>query len=237
MENNKNIICATSRREDGNMGSKYGEINEVIHNRKTFLEKHGLRLEDSVKMKVEHGEKITIVDSTNKISVQNPHLLTEALITKEKNLTLFLTTGDCLPVALYDTDKQVIALAHLGWRPTNNKLAVKVIEKMKNEFSSDPSNIIVHIGPGIHKESYVFENPIQKNLHEWQPFLTDTPNGETLIDLVGYNKHQLLNAGIKEENIFIDSTNTAISDKYFSHYRSIKTGELEGRFATILAMI
>ena len=218
------------------MSFKWGEIEEVIRNRKTFLEKNGFHLEDCVVMQVEHGEKIVIVDSSSKNTLTEFAISADALITKEKNLTLFLLTADCLPITLYDPKNEVIALAHLGWKPTDLKLIVKVIEELKNKFGSDPIELIAHIGPGIHKESYIFKNLTQKNSPEWLPFLEDIPSGETKIDLVGYNRAQMLAAGLLEDNIFIDSADTAISDEYYSHYRSVRMGEKEGRFATVLTL-
>ena len=187
-------------------------------------------------MQVEHGEKIVIVDSSSKNTLTEFAISADALITKEKNLTLFLLTADCLPITLYDPKNEVIALAHLGWKPTDLKLIVKVIEELKNKFGSDPIELIAHIGPGIHKESYIFKNLTQKNSPEWLPFLEDIPSGETKIDLVGYNRAQMLAAGLPEDNISVDSADTAISDEYYSHYRSVRMGEKEGRFATVLTL-
>ena len=47
---------------------------------------------------------------------------------------------------------------------------------------------------------------------------------------------QLLRAGVPEKNIFIDSTDTGASHEYYSHYRSQRTSEQEGRFVTIVAL-
>ena len=213
-QTNSNIIYANSTKEDGNMSFRYGEKETTIENRKKFLAKYGVDIKDCIIIMTEDGERITVVDSTNKASVDS-FIPTEALITKDRNLTLFLMTGDCLPIALYDPNREVIALAHLGWKPTNNKLITKVVERMKNEFGSNPQDILACIGSGIHKESYVFPDPIQKTLPDWQPFLKNLPSGDTQIDIVGYNRAQMLSVGLKDENIFIDPTDTAISENYF----------------------
>ena len=39
-----------------------------------------------------------------------------------------------------------------------------------------------------------------------------------------------------EEKIVIDPNDTAQSPRFYSHYRSLRTGEPEGRFATIIGL-
>ena len=114
----------------------------------------------------------------------------------------------------------------------------KVINKLQTEFGSDPKDILAYIGPGIHKESYIIDRPAElKILPDWQRFLTEIGTDKIQIDIVGYNQAQMLKAGLLPENIFIDPTDTATSNDYFSHYRSERiTGEPEGRFATVVVL-
>lgn len=226
------VLLATSTKADGNMHFSYGEREAVVHNREAFLLRQGLTLGSCVVMQVEHGETITVVDSAHK----NTEVFAEALITQEKSLALLLPTADCLPISLYDPKKKVVALAHLGWRPTSHRLVEKVIERLVNEFGSRPQNLLVHVGPSIHKESYVFKELEQKKLPLWAPYLHELQNGETQVDVVGYNVEQMLGKGVQEENITVEPIDTATTLEYFSHYRSVRTNEPEGRFATVLMM-
>lgn len=225
------VLLATSTKNDGNMSLVWGDEAEVVKNRERFLGKYDLSPHDCVVMQVEHGDAVTVVGPEYK----GRTVPAEAFVTQDKNLILWLLTADCLPIAFFDPKQEVIALAHLGWKPTDLRLAKKVISTMVKDFKSDPADILVYIGPGIHKESYAFENPAQQNIPEWAPFLRED-NGVTHIDLVGYNKAQMVEFGVLEQNISVDPVNTATSDTYFSHYRSSRTREPEGRFATILAM-
>lgn len=52
----------------------------------------------------------------------------------------------------------------------------------------------------------------------------------------GCNRKQLLDMKVKETNIYTSSIDTFKSPEYFSHYRSVRTGEDEGRFATVVGM-
>lgn len=220
------------------MSFSFGDKKEVLKNRKAFLKKNGVSLGDCVVMQVEHEEKIVPVDAHDTIEKKGEDSVVEAeaLITKTKGVVLFLLTADCLPVTFFDPSKKVIGLAHLGWRPSERSLALKVVKALHKEYGCDPSDILVWIGPGIHKESYVFENPLQKTLPNWAPYLQDLPTGETQVDLVGFNMAQLQDCGILPEHIEVDGTDTAKSKEYFSHYRSTRTGKEEGRHATIITL-
>lgn len=228
-----NVSIATSNVSDGNMSFKWGEEAEVLENRERFLGKYGLHPEDCIVMEVEHGENVVCLDSSHRPKHWKDSLKAEAFMTQEKNLVLFLMTADCLPIALYDPTNEVVALAHLGWIPTDKRLLPKVITKMCAHFKSKPGDLLAYIGPGVHKESYLFQPPLKKSTPEWQPFLSTLPSGEISVDLVGYNISQLKESGLQKTNIHAEPTDTAISSQYFSHYRAVRTGEKEGRFATI----
>lgn len=234
----KNLVYTTSATVDKNLSIVWGDKEEVLENRKKFLEKQGISLKDCVIMQVEHEDKVIFANSSHTVKNTSSEAVVvgEALITQEKNVILFLLTADCLPVSFYDPVQNVIALAHLGWKPTNLQLVKKVVKTLSEKYNSQPKDIIVLIGPSIRKESHIFKDPVQKSLPKWRPFLNDLPSGETAVDLLSYNTAQLVESGVLLENINTDPTNTATSPNYFSHYRSVRTGEPEGRFATILGM-
>lgn len=258
-----NLLLATSTKADGNMSFEWGSREEVLQNRKAFLEKHTLKFEDCVFMDLEHGDEVAVVGDSDKGKV----LTADALITNAPNVALFLMTADCLPLALHDPEKGVIALVHLGWKSSDLGLAAKTIETMTREFGSDPKTIKVSIGPGIHKESYLVENPSQKNDPKWVPFLEEamgftkvdsvvnfgeahgTPAKAGIakiynrVDLVGFNLEAFTDAGVLSEHISISPEDTAISPEYFSHFRSLRPlrqaqgkPEPEGRFASVAVL-
>jgi hypothetical protein len=155
---------------------------------------------------------------------------------KKEKSRFTLSWASDFPVAFYDSKNKVIALAHLGWKPIDKQLVMKVINELKNKYDTQARDIRVFIGPGIHKESYILKDPAQNKSKEWLGFLTDLPSGETQVDLIGYIQKQLADAGVLPENIEVSPIGTVVSKEYFSHYRSVRTGEPEGRFATILSM-
>jgi len=229
----KKLLRAHSDSTDGNVSLRHEPEEVVLPRRTAFLYKYGLTAEDCVFIQTEHEDEITHVTNSDKGSL----ITTEALITKDTGVVLFLLTGDCFPVSFYDPINSVVALAHLGWKPTDKKLVTKVIKEMNTAYGSQPKDIRMYVGPGIQKESYKFLDPVQKQLPAWSDFLTVVDSGETAIDLAGYIEAQALRAGITPSNIQLSTVDTATSDEYFSHYRSVRTGEPEARFATILGLL
>lgn len=153
----------------------------------------------------------------------------DAIFTKEKGVGLFLMTADCFGLVVYDPGKMA-AVVHLGYRGVGSKLVQKVIKEFK-----DPSKLKVMIGPGARKESYVFEDVLQKDEPEWQAFL-EKAEGRIAVDLAGFIKKQLVDAGVASESIDDCGIDTVKDISCFSHYRSVRTGEPEGRFATVVVM-
>ena len=234
------FILKTSTKADGNLSLKWGKNDQAtIIKRREFLQKHNLQLEDCIVMELEHEDRVVRVDAFNKPKNLTDVVKAEALITQDKDVTLFLLTADCLPIVLYDPVEQALALCHLGWKPTDKKLLPKVIQYMQEDYGTEPSNLEAFIGPGIHKESYRHTLPLKSDveLTALTPFVTLLPPNEVAIDLVGCNTAQLIQSGVEAKNIHINPTDTAVSSDYFSHYRSVRTGEEEGRFATIARLV
>jgi YfiH family protein len=225
------FILATSTKADGNMSVSWGPEAEVAENRKRFLAKSALKPEDCAVMDLEHSDGIEVVKEGDGGKI----FKVDALMTAVPGLALFLMTADCFPLAYHDPVKGVLALAHLGWKSTDLGLSGKVVERMMKEFESNPNDIRVFIGPGIHRESYLVQDPSQQNDIRWEPYLEEAM-GFMKIDLIGFNLNALTEAGVPRESISISPENTAVSPEYLSHFRAVRTGEPEGRFATIVGL-
>lgn len=216
---------------DGNMSVKWGPEDEVVGNRKRFLEKHGLRLEDTVILDLAHDAVIAHVTRSD----AGTYVRAEASITNERGLSLMLLTADCAPVSLYDPVRNVIALAHLSWQTATLHLAEKTVHEMRVRYGTDPKDILVSIGPAGGKDSYIQTEVKQKDNPEWQQFLKRVESGVS-IDVSGFIVSQLVHAQVPINNIDSRQVDTITSPHYFSHYRSVRTGEQEGRFATVAVL-
>ena len=77
----------------------------------------------------------------------------DALITKEKNLTLVVKTADCMPVLITDDEK--IGVIHIGWKGLENNIFYKTITKF------NLSKLKVSIGPHAQKCCYEIKKDLE----------------------------------------------------------------------------
>lgn len=233
-----NVICGTSLKTQGNMDFRFGTTEEVIENRTRFLAQFGIAYEDHIAMRCDHTDIITSVFKFHPAvgaRSQEDQIHSEVLVTQEKNLALMLFTADCQATSFFDPVTQTIALAHISRKTLTNKLSEQTVEFLKEEHCVEVDNLIVTIGPSIQKVSYAFPVPLEDEHPLLAPF-TEVKNGFAYIDLPKAHTQQLLELGIKKENITIATDDTA-SSSYFSYYKAKREGaEDHGRMANILML-
>jgi hypothetical protein len=231
-----NVHLAVSEISDGNMSYVWGEPKIVLDNRIRFLGKSGIAIDTVIAMKLEHSDNIVgvVADSGGDgMRDDTTAKVTDCLITQSKGLFLFVITADCMPIIFFDPVRYILALAHISRKNTDLKFGPKVVDRFKS-LGSDLADISVYIGPAVQKQSYVFDYFDQPG---WKKHIYQLANGKYQIDMVGYNIAQLIDAGIPKENIETSPIDTGTSSEFYSHCRSARTGEPEGRFATVVGML
>lgn len=237
------LVHGFSERADGNMSFRWGERDEVRKNRRAFLGVLGVPLERCVGMEIRHGTDIAILDSSyagRGMRSPDDTVKADACITHEKNLFPFLLTADCLPVIIYDPKRRVFGLVHISRMNSTRGMAKMTVEAMQRGYGCDPRNLIAVVGPSIRKESCVFAaEEFAKRIRngsEWKDFLLEVRPEEFEIDIAGYNVEQLLDAGVQQQNLEVSDVDTAANELFFSHRRTRRTGEAEGRMATVVGL-
>lgn len=232
------LLYGFSTRDDGNMAKNYGAADEVDRNRSVFLGRLGISPSSCVVMRPEHGNKVLQVDSSHagfSVMPTNQGLNCDGLITTHSGLFLVVLTADCLPLILIEPNKRVVGLIHAGWKSTGAAIVTNAIASLCDNFGCLAANVIALLGPSIKKQSFVFFNPIQKSQPQWKPFLYDLEDGNTSIDVNGFARHQLLSSGVVESNIYESGIDTALDERFFSHYRDSRESHLdEGRYMCIV---
>jgi polyphenol oxidase len=233
------ITYLTSTKQDGNFSFKHGSEAQVIQHRSQFLEKHQQTLRSCVVMKTLNHDLIQTVGSAEKgrgaYSLADV-VEADALVTTEPGLLLFLLTADCLPLTVYDAVHQVIGLAHLSRESSKKHLARKVVQKLIDDYGSQPEQLYAIFGPAIQKVSYILEKELTTLGDEWSPFITTVSATQVSVDLDGFNLEQLTQAGLTQDHIMLSPFDTYSDSSYFSHYRAVRSGEEEGRFATTVGL-
>ena len=160
----------------------------------------------------------------------------DALITNLSNVPLLIFTADCVPIAIIDKKKKAIALAHAGWRGTYDAIAKKTIEKMIDNYDTNPKDLVCVIGPSIGPCCYeVSKDLVEKfNMNftnSTEKFYT-IEEGRYKLDLWKVNEYILRECGVKDENIInLKLCTSCNSDKFHSYRKHNQTLE---RIGTIL---
>ena len=161
-----------------------------------------------------HGDSIICINKEflEKPKEQQEELLygIDAIVTDLPRTCIGVSTADCIPVLLYDSTKNVVAAVHAGWRGTVARIAQKCIAVMNKEYGCDTEDIKAIIAPGISKEAFeIGEEVYEEFAKDGFPMeriasLYPAELGEKWhIDLWEANRLQMIDAGIKAENITV----------------------------------
>ena len=77
----------------------------------------------------------------------------DAIITNQRNLPIAVLTADCVPILLYDKEKDIIAAIHAGWRGAYKGI-IKNVVKFMIKKGCKSKNILAAIGPSISSSNY-----------------------------------------------------------------------------------
>ncbi len=156
----------------------------------------------------------------------------DGVMTRLEGVCVGVSTADCIPVLLYDTEHRAVCAVHAGWRGTVSRIAQKAVAEMRAAFGTRPQALHAVIGPGISMKNFevgdeVYEafasagfdmEPISERREKWH------------IDLPACNRLQLETAGIAPDHIVLaDICTYDHTDDWFSARRQ---GTESGRIYT-----
>lgn len=161
-----------------------------------------------------HSNIVHIVDDKN---LPKGDLEGDGLIIKIKNITGCIKVADCYPTFILDTENNIGAILHVGWRGSSLGILKNCLEILTSKFNSKIENLITIFGPGICKNCY----EVKEDMFEYFPreffYFKD---GKIYLDLLGYNKKELNNLGISQ---IIDPPACTYEDSLLYSYRRDKT--------------
>jgi len=231
----KGLVNFVSTRESGNMALSERSFADVKPNLQKFLKIFNISLEKCVFAEQVHGSKIAVIEKNNdiKINSNKPRIVTEVdvLITATSGLCLIIKSADCVPILIYDPVGKVLSAIHAGWKGTLSEVTKKAIKSMNKYFNSKSENLIVGIGPSIGLEDYLTMDQVAEKFRNngiGPEFLKNVSGKQWILDLVGLNKKQLTDSGVRVANIEISGINTFSSKDFFS-FRKNRTAD---RFIT-----
>ena len=184
--------------------SKFPEISHFVSTRKTKK----IPFKNFALVNQVHGNEVLLVNK----KVED--ISADAMATNKKDIGLVIRVADCVPILFFDPSKKVVGVAHAGWRGTLKKISSKTLQKMQEEFGSNPKDTVVGIGPCICVKHYEVGEAV-------------LPGARGNFDLRMANKLQLLEEGVLAQNIEIMPYCTYERTDLFYSYRGKKE---TGRF-------
>jgi YfiH family protein len=217
------------------MSLSYGDTDNSLKNRESYLNSLGINYADLVCAKQIHSGSVACVKKQDKgkgaLSADTAIPDTDGLITAEKNLPLAIFTADCLSVFFYDPRGRVIGLIHAGWRGTKEGILPNVIKVMREKYKTNPGDLYVRFGPAIRQCCY----EVGREFMDFFPGSVTEKAGKFYLDLAGANKRQLLDSGVKETNIYDSLLCTSCRNDDFFSYR--REGKSCGRMMSVTMLI
>lgn len=170
-----------------------------------------------------HGCRVLCIDekllACNKEETEKALQGIDAVITALPRTCIGVSTADCVPILLCDSEKGVVAAVHAGWRGTVARIVKGCIDEMQRTYGCNAQEIRAVIGPSISCKAFevgdeVYEEfqrngfpmeRIAKRMEKWH------------IDLWEANRLQLTECGVKPRNIEVAGICThSRSEEFFS---------------------
>jgi YfiH family protein len=214
---NSRFIHYVASRHGGVSQKPYSSLNlslktkdsheNIIQNREIIDKAITNQTIESYYLKQSHSNSIYLIDSDQTIIKDKPE--TDGWVVNQSNILFNVLLADCVPIIFYDYKNHIGGAVHAGWKGTVNNIAGKAIEMMKDNFNSEPENILAGIGPSICGECFEVGDEV------YDVFNTTYTNKEMKdiaiqkkkwhLDLWNANKINLLNKGLLNENIEISN--------------------------------
>ena len=222
-----------SRRPDGNMALHVGDTSGSLEARRRFLAGLAIESRQMVVPCQVHGGAVVSVGPGDRgrgaESFASGIPDTDALVTGRKQIALAVQTADCLPILMCAADGAACAAVHAGWKSTRERIAASTVGRLRTEFGAVPASVRCFLGPSIRPCCY----QVGEEFADIFPYAVSRRGDKLSLDLVRENCRQLVDAGVREENIFDSGLCTCCNPDYFSFRRD---GQAAGRMMAVIML-
>lgn len=227
LKNAGGIKIFISEKSDGNMKLFSSGFKMK---RKKYLNKIGLKYENLVSAKLEHGNNVKIIKNNQKKFID----YCDGLLTNNLDIILSVTVADCFPVFLFDPNQKVVGILHCGWRSVAKGIIEKALIKMQKNFDCQLSQVMIEIGPGLQKCHFEVKQEFKKDFSDYQSFFLKK-DGKLFLDLKGIIIKKLISSGVSEKNIESLNQCTFCQDELWSYRRNgvDENGDVQATIAMI----
>ncbi|MDO5478068.1 MAG: peptidoglycan editing factor PgeF [Clostridia bacterium] len=215
-----------------NLGFLRGDKEEYVHENVSIVcSALSFTEENLSRTNQVHENKVAVLSEPVKVS-----LGCDALATDKPGIPLLSTSADCVPVILYDREKNVCASIHSGWKGTVKKITAEAVKTLVSEFGSNPADIIAAIGPSIGKCCFQVKKDVYDAFSETfsdVSFIKEEGDGiHYRADLWEAVRRTLLEAGLDDENISLAGECTVCNNHLYFSSRAGK-----GKFGSLAAIV
>lgn len=241
LNNFLNITHAFTTKDGGVSKQPYESMNLAFHvdddsndvqmNHEILAKKLKYEKESLIHMRQIHSDLVHIVNENDYFEVPRK---CDALVTNQINKPLMVMVADCSPVLFYDDKQKVIAATHAGRQGAFKGIVINTLDAMKYGFDSNSKDTYVTIGASIGVCCYEVGSEIYDEAKELGfEYAFELRDDRFYLDVNKILKHQLLESGIKEENLEIsDECTCCLNEKFFSY----RADGVTGRFAGIIKL-
>jgi hypothetical protein len=164
----------------------------------------------------------------------------DAVVTRVPGLAIGVSTADCGPLLLADSEAGVIGTAHAGWRGALDGVIEAAVDAMET-LGANRANIVAALGPTIRQSNYevgpeLVERFVTANAANARFFAPTPRPGHAMFDLAGYIAARVQHAGVVQFED-LDLCTYAEPERFFSYRRSTHRRELDyGRHINAIAL-
>jgi hypothetical protein len=175
-----------------------------------------------------HSAKIRAITPDEETRYNAPVGDYDGLISDLCGIGLAVFTADCAPVFFFEKKKNIVAVAHAGWRGVANGIIENMINNMCTQYDSRPEAIDIFIAPSIKKCCY----EVGEEMKRVFPEAITQEGGGIYLDLPKEITRRLEAMSVPQGNITASNTCTCCDTSFFSYRRQ---GEHCGRMIAFIA--
>ena len=192
------------------------------------LRPHGRGVHACVEGAQVHGASVAVIERVRQPA--DPIAGCDALLTRLPGTALMVRTADCLPIFFYDARRDVVGLAHAGWRGLAAQLPMRVVGALRHAYRTSAGDLHVAIGPAIRACCYEVGAELSARFGTF----VQQRQGRRTCDLIGVAIDQLMRCGVPSKRITDTGRCTSCeANRWFSLRRE---GSSTGRLTSLIML-
>lgn len=165
----------------------------VEASRREICSRLGIHVESLVVPRQTHSSDVAIL-----IGGASSPSAVDGVVTRLSDVAIGVSTADCVPVVMADSDSGVIAAVHAGWRGAIGGIIGNTLDAMVS-CGVSLCHLDVLIGPCICRDCFEVGEEVAKMFPD--EFVDRISFAKPHVDLPGFVRQQLINRGVALDHI------------------------------------